>query len=100
MKPVDNAELRKIAEGVVWFHEPETTLRDPRLFLSHVMRYGTLEDVLVTNQYFSDADYHEILKNPPAGLFDERSWNFWHIRLGLNPIPNLLVMRTITESKP
>ncbi len=38
-------ELLKVARRVVWFEEPEAALADPVHFLTHVMTYGTIEDL-------------------------------------------------------
>jgi len=41
----DSEELTRVAKRVVWFKTPEDTLREPKLFLPHLMTYGTLEDI-------------------------------------------------------
>ncbi len=101
MKSVDNAALRKVAGRMVWWTEPVSALRNPRLFLAQVMRYGALSDLQVVTQYFSDADFEEVLDNPPVGVFTEESWHFWHVRLNrpvVPPLPqrNLAAVKGIT----
>jgi len=39
------SDLRNVAKRVVWFKEPEDALKDVKLFLAHVMTYGTLNDI-------------------------------------------------------
>jgi hypothetical protein len=82
-------ELRRVAKRVVWFKQPEETLNETRLFLAHVMTYGTLEDIVTAMQYYSDADFDLVLKDPPAGIFDLRSWNYWNLRYHHEPVPPL-----------
>jgi len=38
-------DLKRVAKRVVWFKAPEETLGDPKLFLAHLMTYGTLDDI-------------------------------------------------------
>lgn len=39
------SDLRTVAKRVVWFKETEDALKDVKLFLAHVMTYGTLNDI-------------------------------------------------------
>ena len=82
-------ELRRVAKRVVWFKAPDESLNDPKLFLAHVMTYGTLEDIVTAMKYYSDADFDLVLADPPAGIFDRRSWNYWNLRYHHKPIPPL-----------
>ena len=52
-----NPDLQAVAKRVVWFKPPDKTLNDVRLFLAHVMTYGTLSDIITTLHYFSEADF-------------------------------------------
>ena len=74
--------LQDVARRVVWFDSPEQTLSNPPLFLAHLMVYGTLEEVLAVKQHFTDRDFQNVLDNPPAGIFDPRSWAYWNLVLG------------------
>ena len=38
-------DLKRVAKRVVWFKAPEETLEEPKLFLAHLMTYGTLDDI-------------------------------------------------------
>ena len=42
------------------FKAPEDALRDAKLFLSHVMTYGTWSDIATTLHYFSEADFESV----------------------------------------
>ena len=83
------AELQRVAKRVVWFKTPEEALNDPKLFLAHVMTYGTLDDIVVAMQHFADTDFDRVLTDPPAGVFDLRSWNYWNLRFHHEPVPPL-----------
>ena len=85
------------AKRVVWFKTPEETLQETKLFLAHVMTFGTLEDIATAMKYYSEADFDLVLKDPPAGIFDRRSWNYWNLRYHHEPVP-ALPQRTFPES--
>lgn len=85
----DSEELRRVAKRVVWFKTPEEALEDKQLFLAHVMTYGTLEDIVTAMKYYSDADFDFVLADPPVGIFDRRSWNYWNLRYHHEPVPPL-----------
>jgi hypothetical protein len=82
-------DLKKVAKRVIWFKPPEESLLETKLFLAHVMTYGTLEDIAVALRHFSEADFHQTLADPPAGIFDLRSWNYWNLRFHHEPVPPL-----------
>jgi len=70
---MNHPELQRVAKRVVWFKPPDDALKDVRLFLAHVMTYGTLSDITATLRYFSEEDFEAVLNDPPAGIFDRRS---------------------------
>jgi hypothetical protein len=82
-------DLQMVAKRVVWFKKREDVLQDTRLFLAHVMTYGTLSDIMTTLHYFSESDFEAVLNNPPHGIFDPRSWTYWNVRYCREPVPAL-----------
>jgi hypothetical protein len=38
-------------------------------------------------RYVSLDDFREALEHAPPGIFDERSWNYWHLMTGRHPPP-------------
>ncbi len=82
-------DLRRVAKRVVWFKPPEEALNETKLFLAHVMTYGTLEDIVTAMKHYSDADFDRVLRDPPAGIFDLRSLNYWNLRYHHEPVPPL-----------
>jgi hypothetical protein len=88
MKPLPlNADLLKVAPNVIWFEPPERALADPVRFLAYLMTYGTTEEVVVVMKYLNLDDFKEALERAPPGIFDERSWNYWHLMTGRHPPP-------------
>ena len=80
-------ELLAVAKRMVWFKPPAATLADDVFFLNYLMVYGTLEDLAVARQRYDDDDFRRALRNALPGIFDARSWAYWHARLGLGPAP-------------
>ncbi len=76
-----NDELRRAAERCVWYKPAEAAIEDPIDFAAHVLTYGIHEDVKSLRQQLSDDDLRNVLKNAPAGVFDKRSWHYWHLIL-------------------
>lgn len=82
-------ELHAAAERIFWFESAEEALRYPRRFLAYLMTYGTLEDILAAKKDFSDQDFAAVLRDPPPGIFDRRSWVYWNSVYGFDPVPPL-----------
>lgn len=86
-------DLQEIARNVVWFKRPEDTLKDAKLFLTHLMTYGTLREIRAALDYFSEKDFEAVLDDAYPGIFDERSWTFWNLRYQHEPVPPLPTRR-------
>jgi len=86
---MNHSDLLTVAKRVVWFKPPDQTLKDVKLFLAHVMTYGTLNDIRTTLHYFSEDEFEAVLDDPPPGIFDRRSWIYWNVRYHREPVPEL-----------
>ncbi len=84
-----NGEFKEVARRVIWFEEPEQAVSNPVRFIAYAMTYATYEDMQAIRKHFSDDDLCQVLRNAPSGIIDARSWSYWHIKLGLSPIPEL-----------
>ncbi len=91
MKPLQpTPELLEVAGRVVWFKTPQEALNDPIHFLAYAMKLGTADDLVALDKAgINLTHFSEVLDNAPAGLFDERSWAYWNLRCGRNPVPLL-----------
>lgn len=88
MKPLPlTPEVLNVARRVVWFKAPEDTLKNPIHFLAHVMTFGTIEDIAALDNIVGPAEWKEVLEHAPPGVFDPRSWAYWHVRMGYTKIP-------------
>ena len=86
-------ELLRVARRMVWFKPPEEVLADAALFLSYAMTYGTVDDLRVVRAHYTDDELRRALRSGVPGVFDARSWAYWHARLGVEPAPDLPVRR-------
>ena len=84
-------ELLKVAARVVWFKPPDEALAEPEHFLAHVMTYGTPDDLRALHGIVGLNEFREALDHAPAGVFDARSWAYWHLKCGRAPAPPLPV---------
>ena len=84
-----NRRAAALARKYVWWQEPRLTLADPHLLIAQVMTLGTLDDVRWLIDRVPADELRQVLREPPIGIFNERSWRFWHLRLDYRPIPPL-----------
>lgn len=82
-------ELAELARRLVWWQEPERTLARPERLVAQAMTDGTWEEVELVRQTFGEPVLRAVLTDPPPGVFDARSWNYWHLVLGMWPVPPL-----------
>ena len=95
----NDRRVAAIARKYVWWQPPHRTLVDRRLLLAQVMTLGTVADIRWLLSRISTSELRRVLRDPPVGIFNGRSWNFWHLRLGLTPIP-ALPARRLPEEMP
>ena len=72
IKPLPyNADLLDVASHVVW---SGTSACRPVRFLTCLMTYGTIEEIVVVDRYVDPDDFRETLDHAPPGIMDDRSW--------------------------
>ncbi len=84
-----NPDLERVARKLVWWKAPADALRHPLHFVAQAMTFGTWQDVQITRAALGEDWFRQVLKNPPAGIFDEASWAYWHNVFGVRPVPPL-----------
>lgn len=80
-------ELLGIARRVCWWKRPEETLADSVTFVARVMTLGSWDEVRAVRARVGDLAFRRVLEHPPAGVFDSRSWHYWHQALGSALVP-------------
>jgi len=68
----------------------------PERVVAQVMNIGDYADIQRLVSQLGEEVLREVLVQAQAGQFNERSWAYWHYRLGLpceEPVPPLPVRR-------
>ncbi|MBI5384801.1 MAG: hypothetical protein HZA90_08935 [Verrucomicrobia bacterium] len=81
-------QLKSIAARLMWWLAPEAALARPARFVMQVMALGTWQDVQTVSEAFGWEAFHQALEQAEPGVFDGRSWAYWHAFFGL-PEPDL-----------
>jgi len=53
------------------------------------MTYGDWDETSLVLGLLGDGVFQAVLKDAPPGVFDAKSWTYWHCRYGLDvpPVP-------------
>ncbi len=82
-------ELAAVAAKVFWWGTPDEAIRDVTRLVAQVMVFGDWEDVRKTRSLLGERAFEGVLDNAPPGVFDLKSWNYWHLYFGRHPVPPL-----------
>lgn len=83
--------LQQLARKLIWWKAPDEALRWPDRLIAQVMALGTWDDIQTARNEWGDESFHRVLLSPPPGVFDPRSWNYWHVVFGVEPVPPMPV---------
>lgn len=72
-------------QRLFWWKDKTTP--SPRRIAAQVMVFGNLDDIKRVRELYGEQIFSEVLANPPRGLFDVKSWVFWHKKLNHKTIP-------------
>ena len=87
--PNARTTIESIAKRVEWWKPPAEVVKNTDNFLCRILALGLWEDVVFVCQHWSDEELIAAIQHAPSGLFDSASWNYWHHRLRLTPVPPL-----------
>ena len=90
--PADPA-LLEAARQVVWWMPPEEALQIETLFLNQAMQFGTLDVVRTIRTHHTDETLRQSLRDARPGIFDRRSWAYWHAVLDMGESRSLPTRR-------
>jgi hypothetical protein len=96
MVGINQASLKPFASKYIWWKTPEDAVAMPERVIAQVMNIGDYADVQALASQVGDEALREVLIHAEAGQFSERSWAYWHYRLGLSgvdEVPALPVRR-------
>ena len=75
--------LRAMARRYVWWLSPGAALARPNFIATQVMEMGDYDDVLKLESELGREALVRVLRGAGAGRLSERSWIYWHHRLGV-----------------
>lgn len=90
--------LRELAKQYVWWKTVDEAMRYPDRVAAQVMNLGAWEDVVRLADSAGEDYLQHVLLAAEAGQFNQRSWHYWHYRLGLaeygvRPVPAMPVRK-------
>jgi hypothetical protein len=85
--------LKPFASKYVWWKTPDEAVATPERVIAQVMNIGDYSDVQSLAAQLGDEALREVLTHAEAGQFNERSWAYWHYRLGFSSVPALPVRK-------
>lgn len=83
------AGLRDVAAKLFWWKCPDEALADERRFLAQAMTFGSWADMQVVSSRYGEGALRAVLADAPPGVFERRSWAYWHARFAIEPVPPL-----------
>ncbi len=92
MEPIDRDLLWRLTVKYIWWKTPDEAAHQPERVVAQVMDMGDYDDVQSLANRLGDDYLREVIARAEIGWFTERSWVYWHYRLGLSRIgqvPNM-----------
>jgi hypothetical protein len=86
--------LKQMASKYIWWKTPDEALAMPERVMAQVMNIGDYSDVQILANQVGDEVLREVLVHAEIGQFSERSWAYWHYRLGLAAVEQVPPMPT------
>ena len=74
-------------ERLFWW--TDRTALPPERIAAQAMVLGTWDDIQETRRRYGKDIFAKVLSAPTRGLFDPKSWSFWHKKTGVVPVPPL-----------
>jgi hypothetical protein len=76
-------ELACLAKRYIWWKTVDRAMENPEQIVAQVMNMGAWDDVCRLVDLIGDEGLCRVIKHAEIGIFNERSWHYWHYRLGL-----------------
>jgi hypothetical protein len=79
--------LEELAARYIWWKTPPDAVLYPQRVAAQVMNIGDYDDVQRLTHTLTSDGLRAVLRSAEAGQFNDRSWHYWHYRLGLAKMP-------------
>jgi hypothetical protein len=80
---IDREALKPFASKYIWWKTADEAVEMPERVIAQVMNLGDWDDVCALASLVGDDVLRDVLAHAEIGQFNERSWHYWHYRLGL-----------------
>ncbi len=77
--------MASLVKKYVWWKTPEEVMKLPEQIRAQVMNLVIWDDVCLFERIIGTNGFCRVIKQAEIGMFNERSWHYWHHRLGLAP---------------
>ena len=67
----------------IWWKSAADAIKMPERVVAQVMNIGDYNDVCALANEIGEEGFSDVLQHAEPGEFDDRSWHYWHYRLGL-----------------
>jgi hypothetical protein len=84
MKSLEPEVLRRWASKYIWWKAPDEAVTHPERIVAQIMNIGDYDDVRALFKLADEEYLKAVLQGAEAGEFNERSWTYWHYRLGVS----------------
>ncbi|MBI4356420.1 MAG: hypothetical protein HY559_00870 [Gammaproteobacteria bacterium] len=79
----------ELAKRYVWWRSSHGALQHPEILIATIMNQGTWNDIQLLRKTVGNKSLRQVLKQAPPGCFHYRSWDYWHHKFHMSPIPKL-----------
>ena len=79
--------FRDPAKRLIWWMSPDEALAQPMRLLAQIMNIGTLDDLRLLQEEFSDKELEDILRHAPPGILSAQAVRFWQVVLHTEAAP-------------
>ena len=96
-------ELARLAKRYIWWKTVDQAMENPEQIVAQVMNMGDWDDVCQLVDCVGNEGLCWVIKQAEIGMFNERSWHYWHYRLGLAKVgcvPALPVRKLSHDRNP
>ncbi len=75
------------ARRLVWWMTPDEALKQPIRLVTQIMDIGTLSDLRLLQEEFTDKELENILRHASSGVLSGRALRFWQVVLKTDAKP-------------
>jgi hypothetical protein len=84
-----NNDVLALVQRFSSIEPPERALDYHWHFTALVLTYCDVKDIATLERYLPREGFREALEHAPPGVFDIRSWTYWNLICGRDPVPPL-----------